>query len=124
MLKLLRAATLNHRGHRLERAILGLRQSAQVSARHRDVVPRAGAEEMAMAVEEHLERLGDFSTNDPVSHHPSIRLPDEPQASIRPPSHESIVRQGNQHGRSASRAKRVSSQRTGQSAILAQVQEM
>ena len=59
MLKLLRAATLNHRGHRLERAILGLRQSAQVSARHRDVVPRAGAEEMAMAVEEHLERLGD-----------------------------------------------------------------
>ena len=59
MLKLLRAATLNHRGHQLERAILGLRQSAQVSARHRDVVPRAGAKEMAMAVEEHLERLGD-----------------------------------------------------------------
>src|SRR5271170_2712956 len=54
-----RAATLNHRGHRLERAILGLRQSAQVSARHRDVVPRAGAKEMTMAVEEHLERHGD-----------------------------------------------------------------
>jgi hypothetical protein len=46
-----------------------------------------------------------LSTNDPVSHHPRIPLPDEPQASIRPPSHESIVRQGNQHGRSASRAK-------------------
>ena len=58
MLKLLRAATLNHRGHQLERAILGLRQSAQVAARHRDVVPRAGAKEMAMAVEEHLERHG------------------------------------------------------------------
>ena len=47
MLKLLRAATLNHGGHRLERAVLRLRQSAQISARHRRVVAPAGAKEMA-----------------------------------------------------------------------------
>jgi len=83
MLKLLRAAVFNHGGHRLERAILRLRQSAQIPARHRGVVPRAGAEEMAMAILERLECRGDPSTNDPVSHHPRIRLPDEPPVSIR-----------------------------------------
>jgi hypothetical protein len=56
MLELLRAATLNHGRHRLERAILRLRQPLQIAARHRRVVPRARAEEKAMAVEEGPER--------------------------------------------------------------------
>ena len=59
MLELLRAASLNHGGHRFERAILGLRQSTQVTAGHRRAVARAGAEKMAVTVEEGAECLGD-----------------------------------------------------------------
>jgi len=60
MLKLLRAATLNHGGHRFERTILRLRQPAQITARHRCVVSRAGAEEMAMPLDESRERRRDL----------------------------------------------------------------
>ena len=59
MLKLLRAAILNHGGHRLERAILRLRKPAQIPTRHRRVVAPAGAEEMPMAVEEGRELRDD-----------------------------------------------------------------
>ena len=42
-----------------ERAVLRLRQPAQIAPRHRRVVARAGAEEMAIAVDEGRERPGD-----------------------------------------------------------------
>ncbi len=57
MLELLRAAALNHGGHRGQRAILGLRQSAQITRSNRHVVPRAGAEETAVAIDQRCERL-------------------------------------------------------------------
>jgi hypothetical protein len=60
MLKLLGAAILNHGGHRLERAVFRLRQSAQIPARHDRVVARAGAEKTAIAVEEPRERRSHF----------------------------------------------------------------
>ena len=60
MLELLRAAILNHGGHRFERAVLGLGQAAHISPRHDRAVPRARAEKIAMPVEEGAERLGDL----------------------------------------------------------------
>jgi len=59
MLKLLRAAILNHGGHRLERAILRLRKPAQIPTRDRRIVAPAGAEEMPMTVEEGRELRDD-----------------------------------------------------------------
>ena len=56
MLELLRAAALNHRSHRLERAILSLRKPTQIPAGHRRIVAPAGVEEMPVAVEERRER--------------------------------------------------------------------
>ena len=59
MLELLRAATFNHGGHRRERAILGLRQAMQIAPRHRGVVPRARAEELAVTAGKAPECLRD-----------------------------------------------------------------
>ena len=59
VLKLLRAAILNHGGHRLERGSFRLRQATQIALRHRRVVARAGAEKTAIAVDEARERRSD-----------------------------------------------------------------
>ena len=58
MLELLGAAAFNHRGHRFEGAILGLRQPAQVTVRHCRVVPCPGSEKMPVTVQEPAERCG------------------------------------------------------------------
>ena len=85
MLKLLRAAVLNHGSHRLERAILRLRQTAQVAASHSPVVPPTRAEKMAMAIEKSFEPRGDLLDQrcgeSPI--HPHMRLPDELTTSFR-----------------------------------------
>jgi len=59
MLKLLRAAILNHSGHRLERTIPRLRKPAQIPTGHRRVVAPASAEEMPMPIEERRELRDD-----------------------------------------------------------------
>jgi hypothetical protein len=60
MLKLLRAAALNHGGHRLERAVLRLRQPTQISTGHSRVVASARAEEMPMPIQKRRESLADL----------------------------------------------------------------
>jgi len=59
MLELLRAAVLNHGGHRGERGRLRLRKAMQVALCHQRVVVSAAAEEPAVAVNEARERIGD-----------------------------------------------------------------
>jgi hypothetical protein len=59
VLELLRAAALNHAGHRSERGRLRLRQAMQLALRHRRVVGPAAAEEQTVAVDETCKRIGD-----------------------------------------------------------------
>ena len=59
VLELLRAALLNHGGHRGERGRVGLRQAMQVAPGHRRVVVPAAAEEQTVAVDETCKRIGD-----------------------------------------------------------------
>jgi len=57
VLKLLRAAVLNHGSHRSERGHRRLRQPMQVTPRHRRVVARAGTKEPTVAVDHGCERF-------------------------------------------------------------------
>jgi hypothetical protein len=57
VLELLRAAMLNHGGHRGERAVRRLRQTVQIASRHRSAVSRAGAKQPAVAGAQGRERL-------------------------------------------------------------------
>jgi hypothetical protein len=59
VLELLRAAVLNHRGHRRERGRLRPRETMQVALCHRCVVVPAAAEEPAIALDEADKRIGD-----------------------------------------------------------------
>src|SRR5271170_462571 len=83
MLKLLQTAVLNHGGHRLDRAVLRLRQSAQPAGH--GALSRVRVRKKWPWWSRNASNAATIpSTNDPVSHHPNIRLPDEPPASIRP----------------------------------------
>jgi hypothetical protein len=60
MLKLPGAAVFNHGGHRLECAIVGLGEAAQIAMRDRGVVAPASPKEPTVAVECRVERAGDL----------------------------------------------------------------
>jgi hypothetical protein len=59
MLELLCATLVNHGGHSSERGLGSLREAMQVALCHRRAVPRPGAKERTVAVDETREGAGD-----------------------------------------------------------------
>jgi hypothetical protein len=58
VLELLRAAVVNHSGHRRERAVVRVRKSVQIALCDRCVVSRAGAKESPIAADQRRKRVG------------------------------------------------------------------
>jgi hypothetical protein len=82
--ELLCAACVNHACHPSDGAVFRLHQTARIARRRRRAVACPGAEEPADRSTKSVNASAPPSTNDPVSHHPDIRLRGELALSFSP----------------------------------------